>query len=360
MRWFLILAAIPCTLFGNTAQQLQESVKGLLEEFRKEEKVSAVAIGIIDKRLRIEEVFTEGENSFHSHVGVHPHSLLRIGPLTELFTASLLSQFVLDRKVQLADPVAKYLPRAAEVPMYGKRQITLLDLATHTSGLPELSKEALLYSSITPNGLMSFLRHYKLEHPPGEIHEHSNLGYALLALALSRTAKQSYPILLQNTLLEPLGLSETMFNTTKEAKNLIVIGYQNGKEIAPQVFENRSSLLLGSNGLYSSPSDMLKWLSFQLSAEQKPFKATKTVSHKVYKDKMALGWEVVPWSEYQLYECSGAGLGFSGYIAFIDEREVGVFVLANSETANVTELGHKAMELLKKRRVLADSTTDER
>ena len=40
--------------------------------------------------------------------------------------------------MRLADPVAQYLPRRVTVPERGGRQITLADLATHTSGLPRM------------------------------------------------------------------------------------------------------------------------------------------------------------------------------------------------------------------------------
>jgi serine-type D-Ala-D-Ala carboxypeptidase/endopeptidase len=58
-----------------------------------------------------------------------------IGSVTKVFTALLLAEMVRKGEVALADPVAKYLP-AVKIPERSGRSITLLDLATHTSGLP--------------------------------------------------------------------------------------------------------------------------------------------------------------------------------------------------------------------------------
>jgi D-alanyl-D-alanine-carboxypeptidase/D-alanyl-D-alanine-endopeptidase len=58
-----------------------------------------------------------------------------IGSVTKVFTALLLADMVRRGEVALADPVAKYLP-SVRIPERNGRSITLLDLATHTSGLP--------------------------------------------------------------------------------------------------------------------------------------------------------------------------------------------------------------------------------
>ena len=55
-----------------------------------------------------------------------------------MFTSLLLSDMVQRGEVKLADPVAKYLPAEVKLPERAGRSITLVDLSTHTSGLPRL------------------------------------------------------------------------------------------------------------------------------------------------------------------------------------------------------------------------------
>ncbi len=62
-------------------------------------------------------------------------ALLEISSITKLFTALLLADMVQHGEVAWADPAAKYLPPEGR-PLFDDKAISLLDLATHTSGLP--------------------------------------------------------------------------------------------------------------------------------------------------------------------------------------------------------------------------------
>jgi CubicO group peptidase (beta-lactamase class C family) len=64
------------------------------------------------------------------------NTVFEIGSVTKVFTSLLLAQMVVDGQVKLDDPVSRYLPSSVHVPQGNGRQIELIDLATHTSGLP--------------------------------------------------------------------------------------------------------------------------------------------------------------------------------------------------------------------------------
>jgi CubicO group peptidase (beta-lactamase class C family) len=64
--------------------------------------------------------------------------VFEIGSITKVFTASLLADMVAKGEVRLDDPVAKYLPTSVRVPSHNGKQITLIDLATQSSGLPRM------------------------------------------------------------------------------------------------------------------------------------------------------------------------------------------------------------------------------
>jgi len=82
---------------------------------------------------------------FHSHgvMGlqdkreISQDSVFGIASLTKVFTGLLLTDAVLRKEVALADPLRLYLPTNTKVPNYHGREITLLDLAMHTTGLPQ-------------------------------------------------------------------------------------------------------------------------------------------------------------------------------------------------------------------------------
>ena len=74
-----------------------------------------------------------------------------IGSVTKTFTGILLADMVARGEVGLADPVRRYLPPGTAPPSWEGNEITLLDLATHTSGLPRMPP----YMGATPGKLLT-------------------------------------------------------------------------------------------------------------------------------------------------------------------------------------------------------------
>ena len=100
-----------------------------------------------------------------------------IGSITRVFTATLLADAVARGEVTLDEPVARLLPASVQVPSYQGREITLVDLATHSSGLPSLptnfhpANPANPYADYTVQQLYDFLSGYTLTRAPGERYE---------------------------------------------------------------------------------------------------------------------------------------------------------------------------------------------
>src|SRR5215471_11833244 len=121
-------------------------------------------------------------------------TVFEIGSITKVFTSLLLADMVQRGEVKLDDPISKFLPPSVKVPTRNGREITLADLATHTSGLPRLpdnmGKLNLLfhmdnpYADYTVADLYAFLSDYKLPRDIGAEYEYSNLGGGLLGHVL--------------------------------------------------------------------------------------------------------------------------------------------------------------------------------
>ena len=111
-----------------------------------------------------------------------PRSVFEIGSINKTFTGTLLADMVNKNEVALADPISKYLPAGVTAPSRNGRSITLLDLATHRSGLPRLpdnhtpADRANPYADYTIEKLYAFLSKHELRRDPGAEGEYSNLG----------------------------------------------------------------------------------------------------------------------------------------------------------------------------------------
>jgi len=116
-----------------------------------------------------------------------PTTEFEIGSITKVFTTTLLALYTHRHVVKLDAPLQNYVPRGIRVPGFAGRQITLVELATHTSGLPR--QPPLRADSYTPAQMFAFLGAYRLPRAPGGEFEYSNLGVALLAHALAKATE---------------------------------------------------------------------------------------------------------------------------------------------------------------------------
>src|SRR5207253_883000 len=97
-------------------------------------------------------------------------------------------------EMKLNDPVAKYLPKSVKMPTRNGKEITLLQLATHTSGLPTTSVTWIPKRADDPRAdytierMYDFVSGYKLTRDPGTKYEYSTVGIALLGQAIALKA----------------------------------------------------------------------------------------------------------------------------------------------------------------------------
>jgi D-alanyl-D-alanine-carboxypeptidase/D-alanyl-D-alanine-endopeptidase len=156
--------------------------------------------------------------------------LLRIGSITKAFTGAVLASLVADGKVKLTDTLAQRLGWDVVVPMREGRQIRLIDLAAHTSGLPrEIERtpgpDDNPFATITKEAFINNLQSDPLLFAPGRGALYSNFGFDLLAQALANSAGTSYPTLLQERVLKPAGLTSTSFTPDRRQQQQMMQGH---------------------------------------------------------------------------------------------------------------------------------------
>jgi len=143
------------------------------------------------------------------------NTVFEIGSVTKVFTSLLLADMVQRGEVKLDDPVAKYLPANVKMPDRNGKAITLIDLATHTSGLPPLPANfnpkdpTNPYADYSVDQLYQFLSSYQLTRDIGSQYQYSNLGGGLLGHVLARRAGTDYETLVRSRICDPLGMKDT-------------------------------------------------------------------------------------------------------------------------------------------------------
>ena len=230
-----------------------------------------IVVGVIDPQGR--RVVAYGSLNQGDSRPLNGDTIFEIGSVTKVFTSLLLSDMVQHGEVALADPVAKYLPADVKVPERGGRVITLVDLSTHTSGLPRLPSNLLPkdpanpYADYTVEQLYQFLSSYQLTRDIGAQFEYSNLGGGLLGHALARRAGMDYEALVRSRISSPLGMSSTGITLTPEMKGRLAVGHNDKLTAVPNW---DLPTLAGAGALRSSANDLLTFLGANLGYVKSP------------------------------------------------------------------------------------------
>ena len=300
-----------------------------------------VVVGIVDAHGR--RLVAYGKLDQGDERALNGDTIFEIGSATKVFTSLLLADMVQHGEVALADPVAKFLPAEVKVPERGGRAITLVDLSTHTSGLPRMPSNfhprdpSNPYADYTVDQLYQFLSGYQLTRDIGSQFEYSNLGGGLLGLALAHRAGTDYEALVRSRITGPLGMTSTGITLTPEMKARLAVGHDAQLKPVPNW---DLPALAGAGALRSSANDMLTFLAANLgyvSSSLAPAMASMLAVRRPTGipgfSEIGLGWLISKPSDRELVWHNGGTGGYRSFIGYDRKNRVGIVVLSNTFTA---------------------------
>jgi CubicO group peptidase (beta-lactamase class C family) len=261
------------------------------------------------------------------HGGTGPDSVFQVGSVTKGMTGLLLAGLAARGEVRLPGTATDYLPGASP------GRVSLVDLATHTSGLPRLPPGSLRYALLRPRDPYAlypagrFLRQARrslASAPGGGAYLYSNYGFGLLGYLLGQAAGAPYERLLLDRVCGPLGLRSTSFDGTP------VQGHLDGRPVPPW----HMGVMAAAGGLYSTAADLALLLTACLEPDATALGAvigsalrprvTVSSGHEI-----GLAWQHTVRGGQRVTWHNGMTGGYSAIVAFNRERRAGVAALAN-------------------------------
>jgi serine-type D-Ala-D-Ala carboxypeptidase/endopeptidase len=343
-----IVDAAPRPAQGTPVPPDSEIRKILAERIDVEHQGVGIVVGVIDANGR--RIVACGKLNQGDPRPLNGDTIFEIGSVTKVFTSLLLEDMVERGEVALNDPVAKYLPAGVKMPERDGRQITLVDLSTHTSGLPRLPSNlhpkdpSNPYADYTVAQLYQFLSTYQLPRDPGSQFEYSNLGGGLLGHVLALRAGMSYEALVHARITGPLGLKSTAITLTPEMKERLAVGHN--AQLKP--VENWDlPTLAGAGALRSDADDMLTFVGANLGYVKSPLAHAMAAMLDVRRPtgsaglgEIALGWLVTKRGDAEIVWHNGGTGGYRSFIGYNRKTRVGIVVLSNTFTATgVDDIG---------------------
>ncbi len=276
-------------------------------------------------------IVTDGEVTVGGHGGTGPDSVFQIGSVTKGLTGLLLADLDARGQVSLAGRATDYLPGASP------GRVTLLDLATHTSGLPRLPPGLLRYALLRPHDPYAwyparrFLREARRSlaaAPGGQPYLYSNYGFGLLGYLLGQAAGTGYERLLAERVCAPLGLRATALDAASVQRP--VQGYQRGRPVPPW----RLGVMSAAGGLYSTAADLARLLTACLEPDTTSLGAVirSALAPRAPisgNQEIGLAWHHVLRDGRRVIWHNGMTGGYSAIVAFSPARRAGIAALAN-------------------------------
>ncbi len=346
--------------FRLAAQDLEAEIKSLVEPLISSGKNTSVSIGVYDLGAEYPRTFFFGKLAKEDSAKVDENTVYEIGSITKTFTATMLQMLALEGKMQITDPVQNYLPEGVTIHNFtSSEEIKIMHLVTHTSGLPRHPTNLLTdkktdiddpYANYNQEDLNTFINNYILEREPGTRYLYSNLGFGLLGNLVSRKAGKSYEELLHYYILDSLGMTSTGITLSPEMKKHLAKGYsEKGEPRKPWNFD----VLSGAGAIRSTIKDMLKYLAFHMGkTDRMNFKESLAIMQKRRFDTdidnvwIGMGWHISETSGgKQVIWHNGLTGGFTSFIAFMPEDQVGVVVLSN-QASSVDGVGQSILKYL--------------
>jgi D-alanyl-D-alanine-carboxypeptidase/D-alanyl-D-alanine-endopeptidase len=352
-----LVLALPLTGRAQAGQTAlvpsdQEIHHILVDRIDRDHQSVGIVVGVIEPNGR--RVISYGHQDTSDPRPLTRDTVFEIGSITKVFTSLLLADMVQRGEVALNDPVVRYLPAGTKVPGRNGRQIALIDLATHTSGLPRLPTNLLVkdlsnpYADYTVEQLYAFLATYALRRDIGAIYEYSNLGGGLLGHVLARRAGMDYEALVHARVTGPLGMANTGIMLSVDQQTRLAVGH-NAKLTAVPTWDLPT--LAGAGALRSTANDLLRFLAASLGTVKStlaPGMAAMLTARRPTGTPdldVALGWHVLTRNGHDLFWHNGGTGGYRSFMGYDPITQVGVVVLSNASTsAGVDDIGSHLLD----------------
>ena len=364
------LLAVSCAAFGADGSGIANApaIKAALAQLDaqlaavvKERNLPGLSAGVVyDQELIWSKGY--GYADLGRRIPADADSIYEIGSVTKLFNAVMLMQLRDAGKLNLDDPIEKYLPEFKMRSSFpDQRPPTFRQVVSHTAGLPREygfdtteSGELKQYSAAV---VLAGIRDKEMQYPAYTGFHYSNLGIYLIGQALQRIVGEPYTQYMQTHVFDPLGMRNTGWEYTQAMKPHRAIGYMAAKgagprEIAPLFVPGDFGVSAG--GIQSSVRDMAKFLSLQFC--DGPAGGAQILGGTTLREMRAslvpadnwlwgygIGWEVEKYPGHNGICHSGGTLGFASKVRAVPDLKLGFVVLMNQDTDS-DELSRKAVE----------------
>jgi CubicO group peptidase (beta-lactamase class C family) len=291
---------------------------------------------------------------------VNVHTLFANASTTKAFTSFVVELLADEGKLRLDAPVITYLPAFRLSDPIATREITIADLLSHRTGVPEADYLWYQDTSSFPE-IMRRLSFVPFDAPVRSHFEYQNITYALAGMIAAQRAGTTWDKLVQERILTPLGMRETVTHTPDlGAHPNTTFGHDYVNDTLRVIARDDADNIAPAGAMYSSVSDMSVWIRFLLDSarlggkrvlsprgyadlfaphilvDEKEFYPTARLTHPHFQ-AYGQGWFLEDYRGEFIAFHTGSIDGLSAIVGLIPSRRVGVVIFANRDHAELRQ-----------------------
>jgi CubicO group peptidase (beta-lactamase class C family) len=287
-----------------------------------------------------------GKADIRTGAAFAPDTISDIGSVTKQFTAMAMMMLAERRRLSYDDLISKYIPEFSGASHLGR--ITVRQLLTHTSGIPDYGDLGIEDSGLNQDSLITALLKRDTEvSKPGTKYQYSNVGYALLAIVIQRVSGQRFSDFLAQEIFLPCGMRSTfVYDGWLVKRSGMAVGY----DTFGQVDNGGATSIPGDGGIYSTVDDLFKW-DQALNTEKLVTRATLAEAFtparvEEGKSKYGFGWNVGSDSSNRYVWHTGSHAGFRAFIERRLNQQLTVIMLTNMGNSKRQEINSAIQHIL--------------
>jgi CubicO group peptidase (beta-lactamase class C family)/D-alanyl-D-alanine dipeptidase len=337
---------LPLGVFGAPPAKYAEAIKlleGWIERERTESGIPGLSIALVeDQTVLWSKGF--GHANLAKTKAASTDTVYRVGSVSKLFTDIAVMQLVEEGKLDLDEPVTKYLPEFKPANSFGTA-ITLRQLMSHRSGLVREPPVGNYFDADPPSleKTVASLNGIPLVYKPETTVKYSNAAIAVVGRVVEKVDGRPFATAVRERVLVPLGMTASAFEPTPAVKAQLAEAQMwtyHGRDFPAPTFE----LGEGPAGcMYSTVTDLARFAS-ALFADGKPVLQPASLKQMLTpqfpisggKTGFGLGFMLSEFDGQMRIGHGGAIYGFSTELAALPASKLAVVVIANKDVANRT------------------------
>lgn len=257
MKKILLLISL-LTVFNNTYSQ-EDKVDFAIKELIQKNKIVGLQLSVIKENV-IVKTSHYGFANIQDSIAVNSQTVFSINSITKAFTGVAIMQLVENGKLNLEEPISNYLDKLPKT----WQKITVEQLATHKSGLPDVWDSQGNMLSEDGNILFENVKKLPLAFEPGKHVREGLANYMLLGMLIEKISGQSFEKFITENQFKKAGMKNAMKAGIGDFYNIInhsarpYTYFRNN--VLTNVYQPMPSNLLPAGGIYATATEMAQWV----------------------------------------------------------------------------------------------------